>query len=449
MPKCPENHFYICAALYLDFVNCSFILVKQTIVLIMKLLYLSTFACAASAAIVDKRAVANNNCGRAVAGTAKGAAFQSSAKADCSSNVVVRTTVLVTPSVSTVFQTSVAQATLQSTLLATSTSTSLATVTSFTAQTEISFATQYSTVVQDTTQTNQIPYTATTTSTATSTLTFGAASTVTIYTSAFAPVKRAAQTIPAYASACRSFEEYGSACSVVGVAPGPTTIYSTLPASTATSIISQTSTATSFVTSTVVSGVDVIVSEASTKTTIQTVTTTLAVTTTNAQTAFSTATIGISTVVETSTIEVPAAAQTVFLPIPTFKVQMQREAGGPNLFMKIRANDIASIDGTADSSAATTFTINSNSEMYAISNGRFICGSVGRAGNYINLVSRSIIANFPTYYQPMACSIVGAMHELVCQFGDTHNFTIYNNQFFYSVPDYQRNPNYRGFIVPV
>ena len=156
-------------------------------------------------------------------------------------------------------------------------------------------------------------------------------------------------TSSAYASACRSFEEYGQACALVGVNPGPSTIYSTFPASTITSIISETSTATNFVTSTLVSGVNVVLSETSTQTTVQTLTTILPTVVTSTQTAFTTNTVSTSVVVSTATTQVPAGVQTVSIPIPTFKVQMQPENGGDNLYMQIQSGDGQSIYGTTDS----------------------------------------------------------------------------------------------------
>lgn len=52
---------------------------------------------------------------------------------------------------------------------------------------------------------------------------------------------------------------------------------------------------------------------------------------------------------ETVTSQVPATVQTVYLPIPTFKVQMQPVNGGSNLYLQIKTSDAQSIIGVTDS----------------------------------------------------------------------------------------------------
>lgn len=87
--------------------------------------------------------------------------------------------------------------------------------------------------------------------------------------------------------------------------------------------------------------------------------------------------------------------------------------------------------------------------MYATTNSWVACGFIPQANYYMEMVSRASIANYPNYFRPLSCSIVGGTNELVCQFGNVQNFTLYNNQFFYSKPSYNGYAPYRGFIIPV
>ncbi|PMD18415.1 hypothetical protein NA56DRAFT_661351 [Hyaloscypha hepaticicola] len=193
-----------------------------------------------SASVLSNGAVANNNCGRAVAGTAKGSAFMSSARNDCSSNVISTTTVLVTPAASHVgfqplknttkrhrtFISAVTDfATLQSTNIVESTISTTILMSTETTEVESQTFTDYSTSIATVTSTfyaTTTPYVLASTD-----ITLSLPSTVTSYTpivpgpSTTAPAKRdlaeratsASPTIPAYASACKSFSDYAQACS--------------------------------------------------------------------------------------------------------------------------------------------------------------------------------------------------------------------------------------------
>ncbi|KUJ11635.1 uncharacterized protein LY89DRAFT_228580 [Mollisia scopiformis] len=193
---------------------------------------LAALAVGSSASVMQPRNVANNNCGRAVAGTAKGTAFMSSARADCSSNVISYTTVTVTPLATTLTQGVDVQSTAVATSIETDAESTTGTSTILSTEVDQYVSTAYSTSIEIESLT--VPTTTTPpviTATSVITVTSSSVSTVTsYYPTAAAVAKRdledtefedceieerdasstitASLTIPAYASACTNWAEY-------------------------------------------------------------------------------------------------------------------------------------------------------------------------------------------------------------------------------------------------
>lgn len=127
---------------------------------------------------------------------------------------------------------------------------------------------------------------------------------------------------------------------------------------------------------------------------------------------------------------------------------MQPVAGGTPLYLQAKSTDAQSIIGATDITQGTVYTIDTSNRMYAVSNSWIACGFIPQANYYMEMVSKASIANYPNYFRPLSC-VVDSTLELTCTFRSVSNFTLYNNQFFYSRSNYNGYPTYRGFIVPV
>ncbi|KUJ17508.1 uncharacterized protein LY89DRAFT_668828 [Mollisia scopiformis] len=171
---------------------------------------LALLVAGSSASVLKDRAVANNNCGRAIVGTANGASSLSKAKMDCSSNVISYTTVTITPSALTFTTTTQLLSTISATTTVTVTGSTTSTIPTIAVQTITSIVVATSSVTV----------------------------TVPAQSSTIEPAKRdlsrRSATIPAYASACTNFAEYASACALAGVTQGTSTLTVTAPAQTST-----------------------------------------------------------------------------------------------------------------------------------------------------------------------------------------------------------------------
>ena len=404
----------------------------------------------------------------------------SSARRDCSSNVISTTTVLVTPAASYVsFQPLKNSLTRYSTFI--STVTDFATIHS----TNIIESTISTTILTstETTEIDSQSFTEYSTSTATVISTFYASttpyvsatrvvtlslpgSTVTSYTpttagpSVTAPAKRdlgeraasVSPTIPAYASACKNFGDYAQACSAAGVIPGTSTAYSTLPAITITVVDLTTSFATNYATST--TEIDVQITQTSTivSTTTLSTTITLPATTSVFETAFVTSTAAAVTSVSYSVTTVYGPVSTVTVPVPTFILKMVPVAGGTPLYMQNKPGDGVVSLGTTDITQATTYTIDTlNRLITVVADPQISCESHDIANYYINNVRASFLNNKPSYqtlFQPLNCRM-NADLTVTCTYKTASAFTLYNNQFFYSTPNYNNYPTYVAHAIPI
>ncbi|RFU29623.1 hypothetical protein B7463_g6720, partial [Scytalidium lignicola] len=347
----------------------------------MKVLYLSPVAILASfaaAAALDVRNVANNNCDTKPISIC-GPAFHASVLADCSRNVITPVTLFITPTPSTIFETSTVQTIVYSTddvpfsappgtkptEVAEYIVTSAPPVAMPTEVVEyiVTFTTVTSTI-DDTTDTLTITL-FTETVTAFTTITSFNTDYQTEYYGTAAPsslpvakrdikMRDSTPTIPAYASACTNFAEYAAACSIAGAAPGTTTIYSTLPGGdTVTSTVEITTTSTQVDTITTVSTETIfttIVDTVLTTATINTVTEYL----------YPTVTSSVTVVQDTA---IPTA-----VPIPNSYISMVPSSGnGPTIYVQILpGTEYGLFIGVSDIDSATEFTVTSSNQLVTV-----------------------------------------------------------------------------------
>jgi len=126
-------------------------------------------------------------------------------------------------------------------------------------------------------------------------------------------------------------------------------------------------------------------------------------------------------------------------------------AGGPNLYMSAKAGDGVVTLGTTDITQATVYTIDTANRLLTTAvDPQLSCESNSIANYYINNVRASFLNSHPSYqaiFKPLTCTMNVGL-SVTCTYKTATAFTLYNNQFFYSTPNFNNYPTYVAHAIP-